>query len=723
MRSFKKRFFFIFVCIFFIFALIIKVFFNGLVTNSLLDEFYQDDPKVVEFQEYTKYFDPFITALAVVERKDRKKISNKDYKNINTLLKNIFDENPIVKTVQSFESIVVPRVKDGEIFFETLFINDEIDKAVDTRFEKNLPMKRIFFSENDQVIRFSIVLHPVNKSHKDGFLREIFNKIDTVNISSRYTFHFIGPDILRYSVFQEILKIQTKLLPIIVSVISLIMFVLFRNIRLIGVSLFTLGFSFISSAAILYFFQAAISAFSSFSLMFVFIVGTSDIVHLFSRAIEICRGNNSIFLEAIFKARDELIKPCFLTTLTTVVGLFSLVFSPFKTLHQFGVNGCVGMVVCFIMTFYILPELLSFFKFNAKIALKVNFRKWNPKIFLKYGSLHIVLGAFFFLISLPSLFSLNFQDDFFNKFTDNHSFTKAMKITQENFSNLASIDLVGRTTAIEEFENSEAFKKIQELSSVYEILSFNKIYEKIQSGVTDKLYFESIKNTILHLKESRNFFSSLDSRIGRIQINLIDTDSKTLDASLADIGNILEEENILNLKISGYGLLRKYFTDTLRDNYFISFSMTFLLIFIIFLFTYKSLKIALLAMIPNIVPPLIVIYSMTLLGISADMNIALICSMTLAISVDDTIHFFHKFLDEKKRNTEVSRSVNNTLALVAKPLIGSSLIISITLLIFMLGDIRLFSQFSALLSLALLVALYYDLIVLPALIIKLKKFI
>jgi predicted RND superfamily exporter protein len=114
---------------------------------------------------------------------------------------------------------------------------------------------------------------------------------------------------------------------------------------------------------------------------------------------------------------------------------------------------------------------------------------------------------------------------------------------------------------------------------------------------------------------------------------------------------------------------------------------------------------------------------MTLLGISADMNIALICSMTLAISVDDTIHFFHKFLDEKKRNTEVSKSVNNTLALVAKPLIGSSLIISITLLIFMLGDIRLFSQFSALLSLALLVALYYDLIVLPALIIKLKRFI
>ena len=297
-----------------------------------------------------------------------------------------------------------------------------------------------------------------------------------------------------------------------------------------------------------------------------------------------------------------------------------------------------------------------------------------------------------------------------------------MKVSQKSFKNLSSIDLVGSSKDIETFENSKAFMKIQKMNEVYEVLTFNKIYEKVQLGITDNLYIESIKDSILHLGQSNVFYLNLDMRIGKVQINLVDTDSKTLDRSLENIKNILKE-NSINLKISGYALLRKYFTDTLSENYFISLLVTFFLIFIIFLAAFKSFKIALLALIPNVVPPFIVIYFMSFFGISADMNIALICSMTLAISVDDTIHFFHKYLDERKQDTEVFDSVKNTLAFISKPLIGSSLIISATLLVFTIGDIRLFSQFSVLLSLALLVALYYDLIVLPAFILKLKRFL
>ena len=173
---------------------------------------------------------------------------------------------------------------------------------------------------------------------------------------------------------------------------------------MIGVSLLTLGFSFISLASVLYFFQNSISAFSSFSLMFVFIIGTSDIIHLFSRAIEICRESKTSFVEGLYKSRDELIKPCFLTTITTIVGLLSLVFSPFKTLHQFGVNGCVGMALCFIMTFYILPELLKSLEFKAKVVTKKGRLRLNAGIFLKYGNLHILLGVLFFSSLYPVFF-------------------------------------------------------------------------------------------------------------------------------------------------------------------------------------------------------------------------------------------------------------------------------------------------------------------------------
>ena len=151
-------------------------------------------------------------------------------------------------------------------------------------------------------------------------------------------------------------------------------------------------------------------------------------------------------------------------------------------------------------------------------------------------------------------------------------------------------------------------------------------------------------------------------------------------------------------------------------------------IFLIMLLTFRSIKIALLSLIPNIGPILIGLGLMYYLKISIDFGSVMVASVCLGVAIDDTIHFIFKLQKNKKENENIEAATVLTLANVGRALVVTTVILSLSFASFLLGEIRINRNFGILSIIMLNVALIFDLVLLPAIFIlddklsfKLKK--
>ena len=145
-----------------------------------------------------------------------------------------------------------------------------------------------------------------------------------------------------------------------------------------------------------------------------------------------------------------------------------------------------------------------------------------------------------------------------------------------------------------------------------------------------------------------------------------------------------------------------------------SFVTAFLFISVVLMIVLKSLRAGLVAMIPNVFPPLFVFGAMGWLGLPIEIGSVMTASVALGIAVDDTIHFLTWY----RRGVRDERSRMNAIRFAfehcAKPMIDTTLICGFGVAAFMFTDFMPTVRFSRLLFILLMAALIGDLFLLPA---------
>jgi predicted RND superfamily exporter protein len=222
-------------------------------------------------------------------------------------------------------------------------------------------------------------------------------------------------------------------------------------------------------------------------------------------------------------------------------------------------------------------------------------------------------------------------------------------------------------------------------------------------------------------------FVSPNGRMARISVFIKDEGIDQLDDIEIDIRNQLEHifpSERFEVTITGKAYMFEKGTKYLVRNLLISLSLAIVLISLFIAYMFRSFRMILISVIPNLIPLIITAGLMGYLGVPIKPSTVLVFSIAFGISVDDTIHFLAKYRQElQSHNWKIKRSVFAALKETGISMLYTSVVLFFGFSVFLTSDFGGTVALGALISGTLLVAMLSNLMLLPSMLLTLEKLI
>ena len=428
------------------------------------------------------------------------------------------------------------------------------------------------------------------------------------------------------------------------------------------------------------------------------ITGTATSIHI----VNIC---HRFYVEDSISTRNALIKglryvfwPSFFTATTTMAGFISLAVSPIDGIKEVGILSAVGVGLVFICSFLVTSVAFLFFPpHKSKHAQSKYLSTKTPAILeifkrinTKRPRLALTLFIAIIVVAIPFLWQIEVGTNTFDyldkssaAYTDNFTIEQSvgpfmpveMLISRDSTFNASELH------KIFEFQNSLSGSGVVEnIFSPIDIMAYmnqainNQNEHKLPKGIG---LTEWLKQ--LYLKNRRNNFQKYENKNFseiRISANTLVGSSKEYDEKQKIIRKIFNEtfgnESNISLSIRGYLPMYVAMNNHIITGQIKTFSIAFILILALIVVCFKSFRIALMALIPNLFPISLVILSMWLLNIPIDQSTALITCVILGISFDDSIHLIYAFRRYQEQGLSKSLSTEKALETTASAMISTS---------------------------------------------------
>ncbi len=439
----------------------------------------------------------------------------------------------------------------------------------------------------------------------------------------------------------------------------------------------------------------------------------------------------------VFLALGSVFKPCFFAALTTIIGFTSLVSSPTSVIKTFGVFSALGIMITFLSGFTFSAIFLRTIKktgsYTARVSTYARFLiKLNNSV-IRHRSVYIFLICIF--IASAVVLSCKIKTDMhpLGYFPSGHKVYKDHERIIKNWGNYMTIDLileVDTTSTVFSWRTIKALqaflaeiKNHEDVRDVYCYLDvmnrfadvlYNKSIEEIfKSPFLFRQYLQFLKRN--YLQESSIKYVSDNMRKARITLIGTNLTAKELKRGISIITGIAVRHfhDHGNIRAVGYPALFIRIMDYAYRSMRNSVIWAFILILITMALWMKSLKMALIAMIPNLFPILIYLGLLGLFKINLDLATATIAAIIIGIAIDDTIHFMSKYIILKKKGLSVEKAIRETYLMVGRIILISSIILVAGFTVFIFASLKTIVYFGILNAISVLFTLIGDLILLP----------
>jgi len=471
-----------------------------------------------------------------------------------------------------------------------------------------------------------------------------------------------------------------------------------------------------------------------------FVIGISDSVHLLSKFAEGLRNGLSK-VESIVNTIKEIGVATFLTSFTTAAGFAALLVMDNPPIQKFGIFASVGIMITYVVSILLLPAFLFLLPSNKLVNIHKGKIQWNKLLsntFFKLFRLRkqvFVVTAILVMISIYGVFQVRVNNFFLDDLDDESSLKGDLKFFENNFSGIRpfemGIDVKGDNTiwdmeVVAEIEKMEKFLK-EEYEIGYMISPLNMIRSANRS-INDGMQTEYL---IPEEEDSYNFLVGKLKNYKKLKkYNLVGENFKKgrISGKTEDIGstkmnvhNIKLEEfiaknidpNLVTFELTGSANLLDNTNEKIAMNMMKGLVLAILIIFLTISVLFKSIKLAIYTLIPNIIPLVFIGALMGFLETDLKVSTSLIFSIGLGIAVDDSIHFLTKFKREFRKSNNVIFSLRTTFLSTGRAIIVTSLILTSGFVSFMFSDMSSTFNIGLLISITLFVALLTNLFLFP----------
>ncbi len=410
-------------------------------------------------------------------------------------------------------------------------------------------------------------------------------------------------------------------------------------------------------------------------------------------------------------------KPCFLSTLTTLIGLFSLNVSEIMPVIQFGYAAGLGSVVAMIVGQGLTPALLIIWPECGMRGAR------HEKTFhhiaagvVKRSKGVLVLTSVLLFVTFIGLTQLSSD-------INPVEFLPASGRVRQDLArvdqHLTSIDSVEAMVTI----GDRSLPFMEKLQKVRQIEKKIASHPDVRHTMSLASFFpeempESTFSVMRILKQAqssqggRNEFLSNGDQIWRIsaRINAPNGDAKR--KVLNELEELTRGEPIA---YTGVTPLLEYAQRKIFTGFWESLTGAFLVISLLMTLSLRSLRAGLIAMIPNVVPIWFVFGIIGFMGTQVDISMMMTGSIALGISVDCTFHFMVWYRQNRKAGKTSAQSAEIALQHCGEPMLDSTIVGSVGMLALGLSNFAPTARFGYVMAALMIASLYGEVVLLPAL--------
>jgi predicted RND superfamily exporter protein len=463
--------------------------------------------------------------------------------------------------------------------------------------------------------------------------------------------------------------------------------------------------------------------------------------------------------------------PSLYTALTTIVAFSSLLVSGIRPVIDFGWMMAIGICVAFLMSFALFPASLMLLK--PRLTLPHHdftgaLTRLLANLVEKHRKLILLLFTAIAIISVLGIAALTVENRFIDHFKETTEIYRGMEMIDRELGGTIPLDVIvdapaGFFSSQEKEEEEsiidEGFDEgvdgetglagtsywydeyeletvraihdyLDELPETGKVLSLATTVRMMRQLHDDKP-LDNVMLSVVHKKLpediKKNLFDPYMSEDGnqvRLTARVFETDPslrrnellKKIHHHLVHSMGLSEDQ----VRLSGMVVLYNNMLQSLYRSQVLTLGVVFLVIMLMFIVLFRSVKLASIAIIPNLISAGMVLGLMGWLNIPLDIMTITIAAITIGIAVDDTIHYIHRFLVEIQKDNDSVAAMKRCHASVGRAMYYTSITVIIGFSILALSSFMPTIYFGILTGLAMTVALIANLTLLPVLLIVAK---
>lgn len=471
----------------------------------------------------------------------------------------------------------------------------------------------------------------------------------------------------------------------------------------------------------------------------VYILTTSGSIHLIHYSLEAI-GDPKTLLSISWK-------PCTISTVTTAIGMLSLMRSSFPAIRSFGLFCAAGAGFALVFQLVVVPWLLHRLGKTGQenLAKRAGHHFWNQitEYIKRYRVVLAFAGIMLMAFSAIGLSRLSARVEVEKLFSAKSDFI----IKLANLEN--QIGPIDQSELVIEFEDVSAddfhvraqmvykiqryVSALKEVGPTHSLLNYLPREPKgirITSNVKRSIIQARIDSQRDELAKSRFLNISSDSETWRISLRFPFTEETdvsqlqelVLDTAAEAISRLSEKDEFavaashpIQLSYTGKNHLFHSAQVTLLQDFYRNFLLAFVIITPVLMVVLRSFWLGLLAMLPNLFPIVVLFGSLGWLNWPIDLAIAMTASVALGIAVDDTTHFLIRFRAFGGSTTNILGPVRKAISQCGPAMLETTAIGSAGLLVYGFSEMTVVSNFSISITCMLVLAIIADILILPAL--------
>jgi len=711
---------------------------------SIEQLFSQNDPVINRFLNFREEFDGVDNRIFLLYESD----DPFSYKNLELNKKMVYAFENIegVSKVTSLTNIEL-FTEGGEYLLSPVYEN--IPKSIDSlniakeRILSSDLLKNYLISEDGKV---AAILIEVSDSFNEHESREsIVKQIDELQLGTDWTWHQTGLPIIRTRYVQYMIADNITFLIPVLSMLILLLSLLFRSLVGLVLPLIVVLLTIIWTLGFMTATGITINIISYIIPTLLMVVGISDSVHFLVKYYKTLHllGDKR---EALTQSLQKIGTAIFLTSITTAIGFGALSMVNIEIVKEFGIFTAMGVFFAFIITVLFIPSTLMLLGKTPKTKLEAYSRGYRVKIVKKLITIvrgHpkkiIFTGITITIIGFFGALQINPHSKLLDDLRPGNTLLEDMRLAEDRMGSVLPVEIIITVDENENFQDiqdvavisftdelASYISKIPEIGKVVSVSDYLKAINQAMNDGDKSFYQVPLSREVISqymLLYDSEFNSLINSDLTKLRIasQIKDIDSRRsaeIEKELNTyIASVIPEG--ITAEVTGTAFLALRTNNYLVKNLLGSFLVALIIITFLMIVLFRSVKMAFISILPNIIPMMVMAAVLGFLQIPLRPATAMTFAVAFGIAVDDTLHYLIRYRMELSKQ-HYRQANDSTMLGTGIAMMSTTAILSAGFLVLILSQFTPTVEFGMLSVITIVTALIGDLTFLPALLSQIK---